>query len=119
MNYNFEEWYSFDHGTWSKEINVRSFIRHNYTPYDGNEDFLVGPTKRTKELWDQVLELTRKERDAGGVLDMDTDVISTITSHGPGYLDKDKEINDFIAPIEASLRKAGFRFEIKKSAYLK
>ena len=92
MDYKFEEWNGFDRGTWSKEINVRSFIRHNHTPYDGNEDFLVGPTESTLALWDQVLELTKQEREAGGVLDMDTDVISTNTSHAPGYLDKEKEV---------------------------
>ncbi len=84
-------WRGFEGGTWMKEINVRSFIKHNYTPYDGDDSFLAGPTERTKELWDQVLGLTKKEREAGGVLDMDTKIISTITSHGPGYLDKDKE----------------------------
>ena len=84
-------WEGFDRGTWSKEINVRSFIRHNFTPYDGDESFLETPTQDTLDLWEQVLELTKQEREAGGVLDMDTDVISTITSHGPGYLNKDKE----------------------------
>ena len=91
MDYKYEGWAGFEGGTWQKEINVRSFIRHNYTPYDGDESFLVGPTKDTKDLWEQVLDLTRQEREAGGVLDMDTKVISTITSHGPGYLNKDKE----------------------------
>ena len=91
MNYNFEAWHGFEGGTWQKEINVRSFIKHNYTPYDGDESFLVGPTQSTKDLWEQVLDLTRKEREAGGVLDMDTKVISTITSHAAGYLNKDKE----------------------------
>lgn len=89
--YPYEGWRGFEGGTWVKEINIRSFIRHNYTPYDGNEDFLEGPTEDTLALWDQVMELTRQERAAGGVLDMDTSIISTITSHGPGYLDKDKE----------------------------
>ncbi len=84
-------WRGFEGGTWVKEVNVRSFIKHNYTPYDGDGSFLAGPTKDTLELWDQVLELTRQEREAGGVLDMDTKVISTIVSHGPGYLNKDKE----------------------------
>ncbi len=91
MNYEFEEWKGFESGTWKKEINVRSFIRHNYTPYDGNESFLEAPTQDTLDLWDQVLDLTRQEREAGGVLDMDTKIISGITSHGPGYLNKDKE----------------------------
>ncbi|MBQ7386608.1 MAG: formate C-acetyltransferase [Clostridia bacterium] len=87
----YEGWYGFEGGTWQKEINVRSFIRHNYTPYDGDESFLEGATENTKALWAQVLELSRLEREAGGVLDMDTKVISTITSHAPGYIDKEKE----------------------------
>ena len=87
----FEAWQGFNTGTWTKEINVRSFIKHNYTPYDGDESFLVGPTENTVALWDEVLRLTKLEREAGGVLDMDTKVISTITSHGAAYLDKDKE----------------------------
>ena len=91
MNYSFESWNGFEGGTWTREINVRSFIKHNYTPYDGDESFLASPTKDTLALWDQVMELTKKEREAGGVLDMDTKVISTITSHGPGYLNKDIE----------------------------
>ncbi len=91
MNQMYEGWNGFEKGTWVNEIAVRSFIRHNFTQYDGTEDFLCGPTQRTKELWAQVMELSRQEREAGGVLDMDTKIISTITSHGPGYLDKDKE----------------------------
>ena len=91
MEYKYEGWKGFEHGTWVKEINVRSFIRHNYTPYNGTADFLEGPTDDTLALWDKVLELSKKEIEAGGVLDMDTKVISTITSHGPGYLDKEKE----------------------------
>ena len=87
----FENWKGFETGTWKKEINVRSFIKHNYTPYDGDETFLEGPTQDTIDLWEQVLDLTKQERDAGGVLDMDTKTISTITSHAPGYLNKDKE----------------------------
>ena len=86
-----EYWNGFESGTWVSEINVKSFIKHNYTPYDGDESFLESPTKDTIELWDMVLELSKKEREAGGVLDMDTKVISTITSHSPGYLNKDKE----------------------------
>ena len=86
-----QEWKDFTPGVWQNEINVRDFIQKNYTPYEGDESFLQGPTKETGELWDQVMELTAREREAGGVLDMDTRVISTITSHGPGYLDKSKE----------------------------
>ncbi len=82
------EWEGFTRGRWSDSINVRDFIHKNFTPYDGDESFLAGPTDATKKLWDQVMELSRQEREAGGVLDMDTKIISTITSHGPGYLDK-------------------------------
>lgn len=86
-----KEWNGFVGGAWEKEVNVRDFIQKNYTPYDGDEAFLEGPTEDTLSLWNQVLELSRQEREAGGVLDMDTKIISTITSHGPGYLDKEKE----------------------------
>ena len=86
-----QEWNGFKKGVWENEINVRDFIQKNYTPYDGDDSFLAGPTKATSELWEQVLDLSKKEREAGGVLDMDTKTISTITSHGAGYLDKDKE----------------------------
>ena len=86
-----QEWASFKGGVWEKEINVRDFIQKNYTPYEGDETFLAGPTKATNELWEQVMELTEEERNKGGVLDMDTHIISTITSHGPGYLNKEKE----------------------------
>lgn len=86
-----QEWQSFCSGVWEREINVRNFIQKNYTPYDGDESFLAGPTKNTIDLWEQVMDLTRQEQAAGGVLDMDTKIISTITSHGPGYLDKEKE----------------------------
>ena len=91
MDYHFDEWDGFETATWCREVNVRSFIQHNYTPYDGNEDFLEGPTQDTLDLWRQVGELTKEEIAKGGVLDMDTEVISTITSHGPGYLDQTKE----------------------------
>ncbi|MBP3522323.1 MAG: formate C-acetyltransferase [Clostridia bacterium] len=91
MDYQFKEWDGFERATWCREVNVRSFIQHNYTPYDGNEDFLEGPTQNTLDLWDQVCALTKEEIAKGGVLDMDTEIISTITSHGPGYLNKDKE----------------------------
>ncbi|MDO4313873.1 MAG: formate C-acetyltransferase [Eubacteriales bacterium] len=86
-----QAWNSFVGGVWQKEINVRDFIQKNYTPYEGDESFLAGPTKATQELWAQVMELSEEERKKGGVLDMDTKIISRITSHGPGYLDKNKE----------------------------
>lgn len=86
-----QEWNGFVKGVWQREINVRDFIQKNYTPYDGDDAFLAGPTKATDELWAQVMELSKQEIEAGGVLDMDTRIISTITSHGAGYLDKNKE----------------------------
>lgn len=85
------EWNEFVGGRWEEEIDVRDFIQRNYTPYEGDENFLAGPTAATTALWDQVMELSKKEREAGGVLDMDTKVVSTILSHGAGYLDKEKE----------------------------
>ncbi|MGN0481727.1 MAG: formate C-acetyltransferase [Lachnospiraceae bacterium] len=86
-----EEWTDFVGGKWESEIDVRDFIQKNYTMYDGDDTFLAGPTDATKTLWDQVMDLSKQEREAGGVLDMDTKVISTITSHGAGYLNKDLE----------------------------
>ena len=87
-----KEWDGFNEGRWNHtSVNVRDFIKKNYTPYDGDESFLAGPTDATKKLWDQVMDLSRQEREAGGVLDMDTKIISTITSHGAGYLNKDLE----------------------------
>lgn len=86
-----KQWDGFESGIWKKEINVRDFIQRNYTQYDGDESFLAGPTQNTKDLWSQVMELSEKEREAGGVLDMDTKVISTISSHPAGYLSKEKE----------------------------
>ena len=85
------EWNGFIGGKWEKFVDVRDFIQKNYTPYEGDDSFLCGPTQNTKDLWAQVMDLTKKEREAGGVLDMDTKVVSTLTSHGAGYLDKDKE----------------------------
>ena len=86
-----EQWKNFKSGEWQKEINVRDFIIKNFTPYTGDENFLEGPTESTTKLWNQVMELTEKEREAGGVLDADTKIVSTLTSHGPGYLNKDLE----------------------------
>ena len=86
-----EAWNGFNGGNWERFIDVRDFIQKNYTPYEGDDTFLTGPTQNTKDLWAQVMDLTKKEREAGGVLDMDTKVVSTLTSHGAGYLDKDKE----------------------------
>ncbi len=87
-----EAWEGFVLGKWSNdEINVRDFIQKNYTPYDGDGSFLAGPTERTTKLWDIILDLQKKEREMGGVLAADTDIIATLTSHAPGYIDKDLE----------------------------
>ena len=87
-----KEWDGFTEGRWSSSsINVRDFIKKNYTPYEGDESFLAPPTEATKKLWEQVMDLSRQEREAGGVLDMDTKIVSTITSHEAGYLNKDLE----------------------------
>jgi len=85
------QWRNFQEGNWMHEIDVRDFIQRNYTPYNGDESFLEGPTENTIDLCNQVMELSKKERELGGVLYMDTKIISTIISHKPGYLDKDKE----------------------------
>ncbi|WP_068616874.1 formate C-acetyltransferase [Paenibacillus tuaregi] len=84
-------WRSFKKGKWQKEVNVRDFLDHNITPYHGREDFLQGATANTKALWEIVSNLTKQERENGGVLDVDVNTPSTIISHKPGYLDKDKE----------------------------
>src|SRR5699024_4367094 len=84
-------WDGFREGNWKNEIDVRDFIIKNFTLYEGNEDFLVGPTEATNDLWKQVMELTKEERERGGVYDLDTKIVSTITSHDAGYLNKDTE----------------------------
>ncbi|EUJ46425.1 formate C-acetyltransferase [Listeria riparia] len=86
-----EQWFEFTGGNWENEIDVRDFILKNYRLYEGDDTFLAGPTDATTQLWDQVMDLTKQERENGGVLDMDTKIVSTITSHNPGYLNKDLE----------------------------
>ena len=86
-----EAYRSFKKGHWMDTIDVRDFIQHNYTPYEGDDSFLEGPTEATNQLWSQVMELNKQEAAKGGVLDADTKIVSTITSHGPGYLNKDLE----------------------------
>ena len=88
----YEQWKDFKEGDWTTEINVRDFIQHNYTPYEGDSSFLAGATDKTKKLWDEVLELCKQEQASqGGVLDIDSSTISTITSHKAGYINKDLE----------------------------
>ena len=88
-----EEWSGFKPGNWSEDttVNVRDFIQLNYTPYEGDDSFLAKPTEATKKLSAEMEALFKKEREAGGILDMDTEVVTTLTSHGPGYIDKDLE----------------------------
>lgn len=91
---NREQWSSFQGRLWKEEVNVRDFIQNNYTPYDGNESFLEGTTEATDKLWGKLQELFKEARAKGGVLDMDTEIVSSITSHKPGYIDeslKDEE----------------------------
>lgn len=87
----FQEWKDFKGKAWKDEINVRDFIQNNYTPYEGDDSFLAGPTDRTTKLWDEVLKLYEKERENGGVLDADTKTPSAINAYEAGYIDKDLE----------------------------
>ena len=82
----FEQWNGFEGRLWKEEINVRDFIQKNYKPYDGDESFLAGPTEATNKLWGILQKLQKEERAKGGVLDMDTDIVSTLTSNAPGYI---------------------------------
>ena len=86
-----EEWTNFAGGKWESDIDVRDFIQKNYTPYDGDQSFLEGPTEATDKLWGELKELQKEERAKGGVLDMETEVVSGITAYGAAYLDKDLE----------------------------
>ena len=92
MKMDFEQWKGFEKGEWKRQIDVRNFIQKNYTPYTGDSSFLAGTTEKTKKLWDEVLELYKKEHEAqGAVLDIDTKTVSTVSSHEAGYIDKDLE----------------------------
>ena len=86
---NFEQWNGFDGSLWKEEVNVRDFIQKNYKPYDGDEHFLAGPTEATNKLWGVLQGLQKEERAKGGVLDMDTKIVSGITAHEPGYISED------------------------------
>ena len=85
---NFEQWEGFEGRIWKEEVNVRDFIQKNYTPYDGDESFLAGPTEATDKLWGALQKLQKAERAKGGVLDMETKVVSGLTAYGPGYIDE-------------------------------
>lgn len=92
-----EAWNGFNGRIWREEVNVRDFIQKNYTMYDGDESFLEEPTEGTNQLWTKVQQLQKEERSRGGVLDMDTEVVSSLTSHGPGYISEEfKELEQII-----------------------
>ena len=86
-----EQWQGFKGSKWQDEVDVRDFIQNNYKPYNGDESFLEGPTESTNTLWTELQKLQKEERAKGGVLDMETEVVSSLTAYGPGYLDKDLE----------------------------
>ena len=111
-------WRGFKKGKWDKTINVRDFIQNNYTPYEGDSSFLADATESTKKLWSKVMDLYQKERENGGVLDCSADVASTITSHGPGYIDKELETIDGLqtdAPLKRAIMPEGGIRIVEKS----
>ncbi len=115
---NFKEWEGFKSGSWEQEVDVRDFIQKNYTPYEGDSSFLSDATKKTKKLWNIVLDLYKKERDAGGVLDISDDIASTISSHDAGYIDKDLEEIVGLqtdAPLKRAIMPAGGIRIVEKS----
>ena len=79
-------WEGFSGRIWKEEVNVRDFIQNNYKPYDGDESFMAEPTKATMTLWDELQKLQKEERAKGGVLDMETEIVSSLTAYGPGYI---------------------------------
>ena len=86
---NFKQWDGFEGRMWKEEVNTRDFIQHNYKPYDGDSSFLEGPTEATDKLWGILQDLQKKERAQGGILDMETEVVSTLTAYGPGYINEE------------------------------
>ena len=104
---NFEQWEGFEGRIWKEEVNVRDFIQKNYTPYDGDESFLAGPTEATDKLWGALQKLQKAERAKGGVLDMETEVVSSLTAYGPGYIDQNAAIMGEIVMEESRRQGAG------------
>ena len=98
---NFEQWSGFSGRLWKEGVNVRDFIQNNYTPYDGDESFLEGPTDSTNRLWGKLQELQKEERAKGGVLDMETEVVSGITAYGPAYIDESMKELEQVSPEQA------------------
>lgn len=99
-NASFEAWNGFEGGIWQEEVNVRDFIQKNYTPYEGDASFLAPPTEATDRLWRRLQELQRAERQMGGVLDMDTDIVSGLTSHGAGYIDESMKALEAVVGLQ-------------------
>ena len=95
-----EQWQGFRGRLWKEEVNLRDFIQNNYTPYDGDEGFLSGPTEATDTLWGALQELQKQERAKGGVLDMETEVVSTLTSYGPGYIREDLKDREQVVGLQ-------------------
>ncbi len=91
-----EAWEGFEGRIWKEEVNTRDFIQKNYTPYDGDESFLAGPTDATNKLWGALQKLQKAERAKGGVLDMETEVVSGLTAYGPGYIDDLKDLEKVV-----------------------
>ncbi|MBR1735461.1 MAG: formate acetyltransferase, partial [Firmicutes bacterium] len=96
----YDEWNGFKGRLWKEEINVRDFIQNNYTPYDGDESFLAGPTEATDKLWGKLRDLQIEERKRGGVLDMETEVVTGLTSYGAGYIDESMKDLEQIVGIQ-------------------
>ena len=88
----FKQWSGFVGGAWQEEVNVRDFIQKNYRPYEGDDSFLSGPTERTSRLMEKLNRLFELERSFGGVLSVDMETVSSLTSYAPGYLDKENEL---------------------------
>ena len=107
-----EQWAGFEGRIWKEEINVRDFIQNNYTPYDGDTSFLADPTEATNKLWSRLQELQKEERAKGGVLDMETEVVSGLTAYGPGYIDESlKELGEMLDP---PVGKSGINHRLRK-----
>ena len=96
----FEQWKGFEQGKWCDDIDTRDFIQKNYTPYDGDESFLAGPTDATNKLWGKLQELQKQERAKGGVLDMDTHIVTGINAHKPGYIDESMKALEKIVGLQ-------------------
>ena len=108
---NFDQWEGFDGHLWKEEVNVRDFIQHNYTQYDGDESFLAGPTEATDKLWGELQKLQKEERAKGGVLDMETEVVSGLTAYGPGYINEEMKDLEQVVGLQTA---AGSRWRNRR-----